>query len=605
MNNDVKRALDQALGKGLVTMNNVKKQKNFHLTFFMTLISTILILGNPVISNNAFADATPTTVNSTANGYTNSKTITGTSGAGYNVTVSIYQGVTTSPLGTPAVQGQTTANSSGAWSFTANGLADGQYTVFATGTITVTETVTDPTTQQATQQTTTYTSSSSGDSFILDTVRPNVSPNLYPVPDSARIPTDTQIKIQFQDASPMDTASINDTIIKTFSIATDTGAIENVIGSVSYDSAMKNLIFTPSTPLTKYRTYYVSVDPNVKDEAGNLVHPRTWAFTTDETIKSGIVDFYTNAKPEDNPHGNYTDNVYICSNCHSTHRGTGPKLSSPVYPYIDSYCMACHDGTNAPIPENWTSNSTLHKHDVAVSMDGSKGTSGCTSCHDPHLTWNPNTDPNTDSNSSSLRGYYKYVHNDPTNPTLPSTSEQQLCEECHTPEPDVKNGPGVSYIQYTYLKQNTATGTIDSTTGLQNDYSLCFRCHDGKIGKDIASFYRTTSGHTIKADDGSPLNGSMPCADCHDTHASPNIKILKQKLGNNNIQGTFEKTTGDWDAATERIFCLKCHNNFTELYGKTIPFKTDIIGHNNTQSCTSCHGDGDFTKGAHAPKKLP
>jgi hypothetical protein len=572
----------------MVTMYNFKKTKKLILTVFFSLIFTIFILGSSATTPTVLAaDPPPDTTSPTvvilapiSGGYTNSKAITGRAEPNTLVTI-WFDGNTSAAV-------PVTSDASGNWAYSANDLADGPHTVSVTATDAANN-----------------TSSPVSSSFTLDTVRPIVLPTLLPIPDAARIPTDTSITIQLQDNSPLDSSSISNSSIHMITTNKDTGAIEDVTGSVSYDFGTKKLIFTPSAALKSFATYYVSVDPNVKDTAGNLVHPRTWSFTTDETTKSGIIDFYANAKPENNPHGNYTNNVYICSNCHSTHLGTSPKLSNPVYPYIDSYCMSCHDGTNAPIPTNWSTDPAVHKHDVQVSMTGAKGASGCTSCHDPHLTWDPNTDPNTNSNSDSLRAYYKYVHNDPTNPTLPSTSEQQLCEACH--DPSIKEDSRVTYVQYTYLKQNTATGTPDSTTQLPNDYSLCLRCHDGKIGTDIASFYKTASGHTIKADDGSPMNGNMACADCHETHASQNVKELRQQLGNNKIQGTFSYATGDWNAVTERVFCLKCHNNTTELYGKTIPIKTAVSGHGtaDTQSCSSCHGDGDFIKSAHAPKKLP
>lgn len=583
----------------MVTMYIRYRPKKFVFTVFIALICTVFIFENPATSLKVFADTAPTTVNATSNGYTNSKIITGTSGAGYSVDVSIYQGVTTSPSGTLAAQGQITADSNGNWSYNASGLADGEYTAFATGTVTTTVSSTDPTTGAVTTSTSTSSSSSSGVTFTLDTVRPIVLPSLYPLPDAARIPIDTSIKVQLQDNSPLDPDFINTAI-------TLSENNTSVSGTVSYDSGTKQVVFTPSSQLLPFTTYYVDVSPLVSDLAGNLVHPRAWSFTTDETTASGVVNYYSSLNDSQNPHGNYSNNVEICKNCHSPHLGKSPKLSSPNNTNVDNYCMACHDGTNAPLTANWSADTTIHKHDTQVSMDGTKGSSACTSCHNPHLTWDPNIDPNnTNSNSVSLRGYYKYVHSDPTNPTLPSTSEQQLCEACHMPS--IKNDSRVTYVQYTYLEQNTATATPDSTTGLPNDYSLCLRCHDGKIGTDIASFYKTTSGHNFQAVDGSSLNGNMPCADCHETHGSTNIKVLKQKLGNNNIQGTFDKTTGDWDAATERIFCLKCHNSSTELYGKTIPFNATISGHTtaDTQFCSNCHGGGDPIAGAHAPKKLP
>jgi predicted CXXCH cytochrome family protein len=566
----------------MVRMEMRKRKKNSFFTAFMTLICTFLIFDIPAMPSKVFADGTappPSVSISTplSGGYTNSKIVTGTSTSSTSISV-WFDGNSSAAV-------TVTPDGSGNWSYTATSLADGNHSVSA----------------QSTDGAGNFSSNTTSN-FTLDTIRPNVSPSLYPVPDAARIPTDTQIKIQFEDASPMDQSTITGSTIQMFTIVAKTGALQNVTGSISYDPSTKTLIYSPSTALVPYSNYYVSIDPNVKDAAGNLLHPRTWSFTTDETTQSNIVSFYSNLTETQNPHGNYANNVQVCANCHEPHRGQSPMLSSPVNPTVDNYCMSCHDGTNAPIPTKWSTDPSVHKHDVQISMTGVKGASGCTSCHDPHLTWDPNTDPNSGSNTDSLRGYYKYVHlNDPT---LPSTSEQKLCEACH--DPSIKENASVAYIEYHYLKQNTATGTNDSTTGLPDDYSLCVRCHDGNIGTDIASFYKTTSGHTIRANDGSPMNGNMACADCHETHASPNVKELRQQLGNNNIQGTFNYTTGDWNAATERLFCLKCHNGLTELYGKTIPLNTNESGHgpNDTVSCSSCHGDNNFMEGAHAPKKL-
>jgi predicted CXXCH cytochrome family protein len=120
------------------------------------------------------------------------------------------------------------------------------------------------------------------------------------------------------------------------------------------------------------------------------------------------------------------------------------------------------------------------------------------------------------------------------------------------------------------------------------------------------------SGHNIKAtdDSGSPLNGQLPCAECHETHGSNNIKMLKEELGNvKQTDADKYKTEGTtWTESNERQFCLKCHTNSTQIYGKTSTLNVTIPGHQpgDTQGCSTCHGGStkSFIEAAHSPTKL-
>lgn len=113
---------------------------------------------------------------------------------------------------------------------------------------------------------------------------------------------------------------------------------------------------------------------------------------------------------------------------------------------------------------------------------------------------------------------------------------------------------------------------------------------------------------------GSALNGPIPCSECHDTHGSNNIMNLSEQLGNVKLSDAdkFKTTSTSWTSSDERTFCLKCHNNTTEIYGKTGTFNTKdatgtlISGHQtgDTQACSYCHGGTSRTaiEAAHAPK---
>ncbi|MDR7237735.1 cytochrome c3 family protein [Neobacillus drentensis] len=383
--------------------------------------------------------------------------------------------------------------------------------------------------------------------------------------------------------------------------------------------------FSPST------TYYILINPELidggqgynstMDIAGNVVFPVMKKFTT---VRNNVINPNDPNVPlfdQGDPHGSYTTNVNTCINCHGTHASNGPKLEKVETETAgSSYCMACHDGTVvAPMAEN---SSSTHKHDYQLDPKSSVG--ACTSCHNPHLTWKK-------ENPNLLNSHFTYTHVDTVN--MPGTYDtlNVLCESCHGRGTTIlKDRPGVNYSVLHYRKSSTATGIPD-------DFALCFRCHDGtkewtdsnndkKTISNIKEYYKaSTSQHRLTAIDGSMLasgsttDGHIPCAECHDTHGSKNIKVLKEKLGHENRQ-SFTAETGDWNALNERDFCIKCHNGSTALYGVTgkAIFDADTglaidptkIGHDKDSptACSSCHGgtgtpEEKAKRAAHSPQK--
>lgn|GEM_PF-2882598 len=420
--------------------------------------------------------------------------------------------------------------------------------------------------------------SSGTNSFVLDTTRPVILPEISPPNDMTRVSLEVTAWVCLVEKNPLNPEYLDTAIILTEkggSVSTSVyGTVYTAVYNDAYGDPYYKISFRPDLPLKPAAKYMAAVNPLLSDAAGNPVHPRTWSFTT------------VSPSATENPHGNYLDNVNTCVNCHTTHRGTAPRLvisRDPLYSEIDAYCNACHDGTAAPIPENWPK---AVRHDYKVNIEGIRGISACTSCHNPHLPWTP-------VNPNFLQDYYYFDHNDPTNPYLPDSSEESMCELCHAYT--ILDDPRVSYVRYQYNKRHTATGSLE-------DYSLCLRCHDGSNATDIKTYYGSPSRHIITAGDESPLSGPIPCADCHNTHGSGNLRLLKEELGHNRTR-TFQ-TAGDvWDAAAERIFCTGCHNNSTELYGIVAGFVYNIPGHEDTctEPCSSCHG-GSPAAAAHAPQ---
>lgn len=310
------------------------------------------------------------------------------------------------------------------------------------------------------------------------------------------------------------------------------------------------ITFTPTETLEYSTTYYVFVNPAITNDQNGRIYQRFLKFTTAPQVPSHEI------------HGNFGNNTNSCANCHSTHNGNDPKLLGGKYggETAKNLCMSCHDGTNgAPIPDHYNAANQHFNY-----TDGLEATYSCTSCHNPHTGW-------TEENPNKL-----------------------------------KNHP-----ENTYKKQGTATG-------ISTDFSLCFQCHNGNgTAVDIEKYYKdetllADSGHKITAEDGTSLNGQLTCADCHETHGSDNLKLLKGNLGNAPLAaGDQFKTVGtEWTVDNERNFCLKCHNGNTELYGKNPIYNAEADNHQDTtKSCSSCHGSGEdireqMRSAAHAPKKL-
>jgi hypothetical protein len=434
----------------------------------------------------------------------------------------------------------------------------------------------------------------------------------------------------------------NDALAEPINVKQGTTTVSGTLEKKSNDPdiGVYTLIFTPSEDLALNSTYLVYIDPKLVDDDNNPVFPIQFKFTTKSNMSN-----------KNNPHGNYLiltngqpseDHTYLCANCHSTHIGSNPSLEGGIYKNLPSdpnlvtwgsqngldytginqnlaadpsknYCMACHDGTmNAPIVDNI--DKTYH-HSMVVDNSSNKNelknTDTCTTCHNPHLTW-------TEDNPNMLKDHYIYTSNKDATKKIDSLDVS--CQSCHGDNPvyDINEYTNSEHHVLSYKKSSTADGRL-------NNYSLCLRCHKTDENKNIEQYYtQTNSGHyfTIPQgkktnDDGSKLNGPIPCAECHDTHGSNNVKMLRENLGNVQTKDLYTKTIGEFTVSDENQFCLKCHNNSTAIYGRVGKFREKnengqpITGHQQedltTVRCSECHG-GDsktFIEASHAPKPVP
>ncbi|MEH7298815.1 cytochrome c3 family protein [Neobacillus drentensis] len=395
-----------------------------------------------------------------------------------------------------------------------------------------------------------------------------VPSSFLPAEDMTRVPLNYKILI---DVRSTETITTTQPLITFFG---DIAGTEKLVKTTKVTDEINAYIytFTPDKPLDAGATYYVYLNPNFKNSAGALIIPRFLKFTTSANYENYQFpgDKGNDVRDHDYIHGPFSIVTNTCSFCHSTHNGQNVFLENGKNETDgDELCMACHDGTNGSpsLDSNYASNK--HHKDSGAS---------CSTCHDPH-------NPGTKENPNSL---YKGSYNG--------------------------------------LSQLLAYKKASDSNGGSEDFSLCLSCHNGNKASNIEQYYKnetlvSQSGHNIVAtvDSGSSLNGQLPCAECHETHGSKNIKMLRSNLGNVQSANPFSKISGDWDSAAERQFCLSCHNDKTVLYGvtgKAIFDETGTainssneqtkLGHNkeSSQACSECHSNNkSFIEAAHAPKR--
>ncbi|MGG3563729.1 cytochrome c3 family protein [Neobacillus rhizosphaerae] len=396
-----------------------------------------------------------------------------------------------------------------------------------------------------------------------------VPSSFLPAEDMTRVPIDYKIFIDVRSTEPLATTQ---PLITFFGDITGT---EKLVKTTKVTDGTNAYIytFTPDKQLVAGTTYYVYLNPNFENSTGDQIIPRFLKFTTRANYENYqfAADKGNDVREHDYIHGPFSIVTNTCSFCHSTHNGNNEFLESGKNGTDgDDLCMACHDGTNGSpsLDTNYATNK--HHKDSGAS---------CSTCHDPH-------NPGTKENPNSL---YKGTYD------------------------------GIPQL-LTYKKAS-------DSTGVSGDFSLCLSCHNGGKATNIEQYYKndtlvSQSGHNMVAtvDSGSSLNGQLPCAECHETHGSKNIKMIRENLGNVQSANSFSKTSGDWDSTAERQFCLSCHNDKTVLYGitgKAIFDETGTAinttneqtktGHNkqNSQACSECHSNNkSFIEAAHAPKKI-
>ena len=288
-----------------------------------------------------------------------------------------------------------------------------------------------------------------------------------------------------------------------------------------------------------------------------------------------------------------------CTSCHDKHGSTLPKLlgnavdptAAPTIPLYgsaitgnnNSVCAACHMAASTNFPAGEA------QRDAAGYLDTG--------------TWPGTAVYNT--------AYVAATHTGSPHTAAEATNGYAAgdCKNCH-------NVHGTAY------KYDETVARFDPTSIGNDEFALCFTCHDGTKGTDIKSLYPASAGGTsVNARSGHRIvtsvagaklaaGDALPCYDCHNPHGTAGAYSLQVRdIGD--AAGEIDLST----AAGVRNFCFACHatadttegwsgSAWTAVGTSTVEgFRRDgsdtsvmklpnVTGHRkaDTQSCYSCHG---------------
>ncbi|MHB9145300.1 MAG: cytochrome c3 family protein [Symbiobacteriia bacterium] len=340
---------------------------------------------------------------------------------------------------------------------------------------------------------------------------------LATLPDAGDTAAGTGVKIKVTFDVDMDPATLN---AGTLQVTEAQTAAALTFASMTYEAGTRSVILTPASPLAAGTTYMGTVTTGVRSATGTpMPAVFSWSFTT------GPGAFAT-------PHGSFSTNNNACKNCHTAHAALTPELLNKAD--ISTVCFTCHDGTGS-------------SSDVKGQFTGA-GASG--SLHP--------------------------VKN------VPVVSKSLLnCSDCHNPHGDARQD-GTLYPRL--LRVSLAGGGY-----VYGGNAFCLACHGPNDRAFSAIYYAGTAGDHSSSTAAHyqnfaplvPSSGTgITCTSCHQSHATPNLSLLKQ--GEENL-------------------CLSCHNNPAnsqsgrniqdEFNNAAYKSRHDIYSLTGAKvECSSCHG---------------
>jgi predicted CXXCH cytochrome family protein len=254
-------------------------------------------------------------------------------------------------------------------------------------------------------------------------------------------------------------------------------------------------------------------------------------------MPSAAVPTVVLAAPVAGIHGPYTTTTDECASCHRVHTGKDANLLKSPVPQ-SNLCFTCHDGTGGPdvlvqytsAPANNVTTRDVYSHDARVTTSHTLATdatefqgvlnrhSECADCHNPHQA-------------------------NPTAGTQTATGWTPSGRLAGISGVSVSNGPTV--ITPTFLD-----GT---TTPINREYQLCFKCHSGFTTLTSNTGFAPSKWRLDKAAEFNPANLSYHPVEAPGTNTT--AKMAASLAGASPYKLSESFTTGS------TIRCSNCHTS--------------------------------------------
>ncbi|MCL4079188.1 Ig-like domain-containing protein [Coriobacteriia bacterium Es71-Z0120] len=236
--------------------------------------------------------------------------------------------------------------------------------------------------------------------------------------------------------------------------------------------------------------------------------------------------------------------IVPCGTCHDNHGSSAPKL-------LGEY--------DAATGQNRIGSTSITANDNTV----------CRACHTTMSTDFPASEAQRATNgyldTGTWPGFgtYDVIYTPVTHTGSPHTAAEAVWPSSGYAPGDCKNCHDVHGTANTY---DELVATFDPSSPNDDQFELCFTCHDGTKGTDIKGLYPVSAGGTnaslrsghrvVSSVAGAKLaqGQAVPCYDCHNPHGSASAYALQVRdIGDG--AGEINVSTVDG----RRKFCFACH----------------------------------------------
>jgi predicted CXXCH cytochrome family protein len=276
----------------------------------------------------------------------------------------------------------------------------------------------------------------------------------------------------------------------------------------------------------------------------------------------------------------------LCTSCHSDLEEPAPEGGSRHAALEgtrrDTACLSCHDphmSVNATLLIETGPPLCAQCHEDVV--QGATAETGhvpaaaeCTICHQPHSA--PHSRLLIEAPESLCPMCHDVEDADLSKAHLGADLAALECTSCHNPH-GTGNPKLLARHIHPVILDGCATCHIDSASDLVEDggSALCLACHD--------NIQATAEAAAVPH----PALEMIRCADCHNPHASPQRKLVKQPAGGECLLCHFEQGASEGETAhgaVRLVGCEACHDPHGGSRAKLLREEGDAL-------CLGCHAN--------------